>query len=242
AKDRGDACYVGSVKTNIGHLESAAGIAGLIKAVASLYHGVIPPNLHFHQPNPYIDFESRKVRVVSEPTRIDHQALVGVSSFGFGGSNAHLIVRGVDAAVRKEIRPLEIPFDREKAPSLGHYLGVQAPEVPAAAPQPAETHPVAARTVGREDIEALLNDLFFQLTNIEEIDPQIELTDQGLSSLSGTELITMLEAALQIEIGPEILFEHPLKDQFVDQLCILAAGAPDINPNTAAKGGSHEIN
>ena len=242
AKDRGDVCYVGSVKTNIGHLESAAGIAGLIKAVASLYHGVIPPNLHFHQPNPYIDFESRKVRVVSEPTRIDHQALVGVSSFGFGGSNAHLIVKGVDAAVRKEIRPLEIPFDREKAPSLGQYLGVQAPEVPAAASPPAETHPGAARTVGREDIEALLNDLFFQLTNIEEIDPQIELTDQGLSSLSGTELITMLEAALQVEIGPEILFEYPLKDQFVDQLCTLAAGAPDINPNTAAKGGPHEIN
>jgi hypothetical protein len=52
----------------------------------------------------------------------------------------------------------------------------------------------------------------------------------------------MLEAALHVEIGPEILFEYPLKDQFVDQLCTLAAGAPDINPNTAAKGEAHGIN
>jgi acyl transferase domain-containing protein/acyl carrier protein len=242
ARDRKDTCYVGSVKTNIGHLESAAGIAGLLKAVASLYHGIIPPNLHFHQPNPYIDFESHLIRVVSEETPIDHRALIGVSSFGFGGSNAHLIVRGADASVRKEIRPLEIPFDRQGAPPLENYLQVLTPEPTPDAAGWKDNGGAVEKALTREDIDALVRDLFSQLTNIDEIHPDIALTDQGLSSLSGTELITMLEAALHVEIGPEILFEYPLKDQFVDQLCTLAAGAPDINPNTAAKGEAHGIN
>ena len=124
AKDRTDTCYVGSVKSNIGHLESAAGIAGLIKSVAILNHGIIPPNLHFQQPNRYIDFQSHKVQVVTAETRIDHQAYIGVSSFGFGGSNAHVIVRGAEASARKKIRPLEIPFDRGRAASLDIYLRV----------------------------------------------------------------------------------------------------------------------
>ena len=129
AKDRSDTFYVGSVKSNIGHLESAAGIAGLIKSVASLSYGIIPPNLHFHQANKYIDFESHHIRVVTEETKIDHRAIIGVSSLGFGGSNAHVIVKGVDASVRKEIRPLKIPFDRERALPLSHYI--QVPEADA---------------------------------------------------------------------------------------------------------------
>ena len=65
-------------------------------------------------------------------------------------------------------------------------------------------------------------DLFFQLTSIEEIDPEIELTEQGLDSMSGTELISLLETALNMEIGPEVLFEYPLRDQFVDEVSALA--------------------
>jgi len=243
AKDRKDTCYVGSVKTNIGHLESAAGIAGLIKSVASLCFGVIPPNLHFHQPNKYIDFESNFIRVVTEETKIDHQAVIGVSSFGFGGSNAHLIVKGVAASVRKEIRPLEIPFDRERALSLDTYLRYQEMDDSLRVGTELEKkYKGIENSFAREDIDNLVSDLFFQLTNIKEIDPDIELTNQGLSSLSGTELITQLEASLNIEIGPEILFEYPLRDQFVDQICALVAGAAGIDINPAAKGESYEIN
>jgi acyl carrier protein len=61
-----------------------------------------------------------------------------------------------------------------------------------------------------------------QLTHIEAIDPDIELTDQGLDSMSGTELVSQLENALGIDIGPDILFECPLKDQFVDEVFTLA--------------------
>ena len=88
-------CVLGSVKTNIGHLESAAGIAGLIKAALALKHHQIPPSLHFKEPNPNIPFEELKLRV---PTELEpwpqtaHAATVGVNSFGFGGTNAHVLL------------------------------------------------------------------------------------------------------------------------------------------------------
>ncbi|MCK6549043.1 acyltransferase domain-containing protein, partial [Myxococcota bacterium] len=96
----GDPCLVGSVKTNIGHLEAGAGIAGLIKTALSLHHGVIPPSLHFVTPNPNIDFEGLKLRVVTEPERYgDGPSLAGVNSFGFGGTNGHTLL---EAAPRRE--------------------------------------------------------------------------------------------------------------------------------------------
>lgn len=227
AKDRSDTFYVGSVKSNIGHLESAAGIAGLIKSVASLSYGIIPPNLHFHQANTYIDFESHPIRVVTEETKIDHRAIIGVSSLGFGGTNAHVIVKGVDASVRKEIRPLKIPFDRERALPLSQYIQGPEPNALGAAVEPEKQSGELGKAVTREDIDNLLGELFFQLTTIEKIEPDIELTNQGLDSMSGTELISQLEAFLKIEIGPEVLFEYPLRNQFVDQVYALAAGLPN---------------
>nr|WP_063779214.1 type I polyketide synthase [Kibdelosporangium sp. MJ126-NF4]CTQ96553.1 Malonyl CoA-acyl carrier protein transacylase (EC 2.3.1.39) [Kibdelosporangium sp. MJ126-NF4] len=86
---------VGSVKSNLGHLEGAAGIAGLIKVVLSLWHSRIPPSLNFATPNPHIDFDAGPLRVVTETTewpRYPGVARAGVSSFGFGGTNAHVVL------------------------------------------------------------------------------------------------------------------------------------------------------
>ncbi|KAM0256727.1 hypothetical protein ACHAQJ_004795 [Trichoderma viride] len=85
---------VGSVKTNIGHLEGAAGIAGLIKGVLALERGRIPPNINFIKGNPKIDFENWKVKVPTEMLDwpIPGIRRVSVNSFGFGGSNAHVVV------------------------------------------------------------------------------------------------------------------------------------------------------
>ncbi|MDF5729096.1 MAG: type I polyketide synthase [Rhizonema sp. PD38] len=90
----GNYCAIGSVKTNIGHLEAAAGIAGLIKVALSLKHRQIPPSLHFQQPNPYIPFDKLPLRVQQtlEPWPQGSSALAGVSSFGFGGTNAHVVL------------------------------------------------------------------------------------------------------------------------------------------------------
>ena len=83
---------IGSVKTNIGHLEAGAGVAGVIKAALTLHHGQVPPSLNFEHPTPYIPFDDLNLEVVTSPQRLTMPALAGVNSFGFGGSNAHAIL------------------------------------------------------------------------------------------------------------------------------------------------------
>ncbi|AWT51388.1 type I polyketide synthase [Mycolicibacterium smegmatis] len=86
---------MGSVKTNIGHTESASGAAGLIKVVLSLQHGVLPQSLHFENPSPHIPWDALPVRVIDEPVPWQTNGRVrraGVSSFGFTGTNAHVLV------------------------------------------------------------------------------------------------------------------------------------------------------
>lgn len=91
----GSSCLVGSVKTNIGHLEAAAGVAGLIKAALALRHRAIPPSLHYAEPNPLIPFDSLPLRVAQTlmpwPEN-GRRAVAGVSAFGFGGANAHVVM------------------------------------------------------------------------------------------------------------------------------------------------------
>jgi polyketide synthase 13 len=92
---------LGSVKANIAHTEAAAGIAGLIKVVLAMEHGLIPPTPHFTTPNPHIPFERARLRVVTEPTpwpRYGDTARAGVSAFGFGGTNAHVVLEAPDRA------------------------------------------------------------------------------------------------------------------------------------------------
>ncbi len=85
-------CLIGSVKTNIGHTEAAAGVAGVIKTALSLKHGILPPSLHFTDPNPDIPFEELGLRVVTEPENLPRPTYAGVNSFGFGGANAHVVL------------------------------------------------------------------------------------------------------------------------------------------------------
>ncbi|WP_255953580.1 type I polyketide synthase, partial [Streptomyces odontomachi] len=90
-----DALHVGSIKTNIGHLESAAGIVGLVKVVASIRHRELPPSIHFHEENPALSLASHHLRVRQETgawPRPDRPLLAGVSSFGLGGTNAHVVL------------------------------------------------------------------------------------------------------------------------------------------------------
>jgi len=94
-------CALGSVKTNLGHLATAAGIAGLIKTVLALEHRLIPPSLHFERPNPEIDFSGSPFYVntdLSPWPANGRPRRAGVSSFGFGGTNAHLVLEEAPAA------------------------------------------------------------------------------------------------------------------------------------------------
>ena len=121
----GSRCAIGSVKTNIGHLESAAGIASLIKAALALEHRRIPPSLHFQTPNPHIQFErlGLKVQRTLEPwPDCEGPARAGVHAYGFGGTNAHVVLEEPPA------RPAGAA-DR-RAPAAGaravHLLAVSA--------------------------------------------------------------------------------------------------------------------
>ena len=95
-RDADQPLLIGSVKTNIGHLEAAAGIAGLIKVILSLEHEELPRHLHFQKPSPHIPWDRLPVRVVDQTlpwTRNGRPRIAGVSSFGFSGTNSHIIVQ-----------------------------------------------------------------------------------------------------------------------------------------------------
>ena len=100
-RDAAHPLWLGSVKTNVGHLESAAGVAGLIKIVLSLQHKQIPAHLHFKTPSPHIGWSDFPVRVPTELTPwepIGGRRIAGVSSFGFSGTNAHIVLEEAPAA------------------------------------------------------------------------------------------------------------------------------------------------
>jgi amino acid adenylation domain-containing protein len=126
-------CALGSVKTNIGHLDTAAGVTGLIKTVMALKHREIPPTLHFKAPNPQIDFAGspffvnteRKAWASATPRR------AGVSSFGIGGTNAHVVLEEAPAQASSDSRPWQLiclsakteTALRQYRSDLAEYLG-----------------------------------------------------------------------------------------------------------------------
>ncbi len=120
-RDEGDYCLIGSVKTNVGHLESGSGVAGLAKAALVLHHDTVPANLNFKNPNPDIPFEEFKFKVATETQPLPHLdgmlPVVGVNSFGFGGTNSHIVLEATPPAkpVKKESLPLTISGAKKKA-------------------------------------------------------------------------------------------------------------------------------
>lgn len=103
---KSNSCALGAVKTQIGHLESAAGIAGLIKILLAMQHQSLPGNLHFNELNPYIDFQDSPfyIQTKTTPWLKDEKGLprrAAISSFGFGGSNAHLILEEAPESIKQ---------------------------------------------------------------------------------------------------------------------------------------------
>ncbi|WP_280508503.1 polyketide synthase Pks13 [Nocardia flavorosea] len=101
---------LGSAKTNFGHLESGAGAASLAKVILAFQHDVVPANINYAGPNPYIPFEQARLKVVDEPTpfpRYSGTATVGISGFGFGGTNAHVVVQEYVAPVAAADVPVD---------------------------------------------------------------------------------------------------------------------------------------
>jgi iturin family lipopeptide synthetase A len=115
-------CAIGSVKTNIGHTDEAAGVAGLIKAALAVEHGEIPPSLHFETPNPALDLEATPfyVNAALQPwPASDQPRRAGVSSFGLGGTNVHMVIEQPPVPAVSASRPCQlIALSARSAPAL----------------------------------------------------------------------------------------------------------------------------
>ncbi|MEU6831898.1 SDR family NAD(P)-dependent oxidoreductase [Nocardia beijingensis] len=153
-----DPVWIGSVKSNIGHLEAAAGITGMVKTALCIHHGVIAPTINVHTEHPLLHLAERGLRVPTEPvdwTRVAApERVAGVSSFGFGGTIAHLVLRGV-AQARSEpdprfpiLLPLTARDDeelRERALRLADELDLARSSLPESAAAAARALPEPAR-------------------------------------------------------------------------------------------------
>ncbi len=109
---------LGAVKSNVGHLESAAGAASVAKVALSLMHDKLPPSINYAGPNPYIDFDKEHLKVnaeLSDWPRYSGHAVAGVSGFGFGGANAHLVMRQVLPSDLVEPEPKEVVAEEKPA-------------------------------------------------------------------------------------------------------------------------------
>ncbi len=139
----GSSCVLGAVKTNLGHLEAAAGVAGFIKAVLALEREQIPRNLHFQRLNPRISFDGTSLMIPTESTpwkRGEKRRLAGVSSFGISGTNAHVILEEAPLPASPEPPALE----------ASSYLLPLSAKSPAALLALARSYVEHLSTVGRE--------------------------------------------------------------------------------------------
>lgn len=119
---RSQPLWLGTIKANIGHLEAAAGVAGLLKAALMLRHKTIPPQLHFHTPSPHVPWSELPIQVSKQGipfSRTDRPLRIGVSSFGFSGTNAHVVLESYD-----EDSPA---YDSaSETPARAYVLGISA--------------------------------------------------------------------------------------------------------------------
>ncbi|EGC39988.1 hypothetical protein DICPUDRAFT_147207 [Dictyostelium purpureum] len=123
--------YIGSVKSNMGHLESAAGIASMVKCALMLKHRTLIPNIHFDKPNPLINFEDWNVRVVTDVQKFPEDKIVrmGVNSFGLSGSNCHMILEEAPIVQQQQQQQKEentkeflVPFSGNTKTSLNKFI------------------------------------------------------------------------------------------------------------------------
>lgn len=197
----GQPLLLGAVKTNVGHLEAAAGVAGLIKTVLALQEEVLPANLHFNRPNPYVPWATLPVRVVDRATPwAGHGRVAGVSSFGLGGTNAHVILAAPPVAVDTPERSAPI-IDRRQ-----HVFTLSAQTSSAAeALARAWANQLATRS------ELSLGDVCFSANTgrnhlARRLALQVGSTSELVSRLRGVTASDFVATPMQ---APEVVFEFP---------------------------------
>ena len=216
---------IGSAKSNLGHLEPAAGVAGLIKTVLAVHHGVIPRHLHFETPNPAIDW-SLPVRVAAETTAWPDQPgnprLAGVSSYGMTGTNAHVVLEGYQGA---EAEP---SIEPGRPTSVASRVTVELPEPFADLDLPegsvSKRSPRILPLSGRD--EASLRELAESYVSWLDRTPATDTTLPDIAWTAGVGRSHFSHRAALLFRDAESLSE---------QLTALADGATRVRPGSASK-------
>ena len=145
---------VGSVKTNIGHLEPAAGVAGLMKVMLSMQHGVVPKHLHFRNPNPRVEWDRLPMKIASEsmqwPLHPERPRRAGISAYGWSGTNAHVVVEAYGETDRNSERGRQdsgpAGLSRDVVISMPDSLAGQTPSSGEVTGRPARLLPLSAKS------------------------------------------------------------------------------------------------
>ncbi|MEQ7053640.1 SDR family NAD(P)-dependent oxidoreductase [Paenibacillaceae sp. P-4] len=211
-------CGVGSVKTSIGHLEAAAGIAGIFKIALSMKHGTIPGNLHFERMNPYIQLDGSPFYIVnktipwarltdSEGRELPRRA--GISSFGFGGANCHIVleefcdVRPVDSCIDPQI----IVISAKKKSALKEYCNKLYQFLTIGQTGEPTGYEQSLSPTAHESILSELIRYSSEMLNVgrEEIDPWEHLLHLGFTQVELVSLAEQISKAYQIDFPASLL-------------------------------------
>ena len=216
-------CGVGSVKSNIGHLDTAAGVAGLIKTVLALKHKELPPSLHFETPNPQIDFSNSPfyVNASLQPwERNGGPRRAGVSSFGIGGTNVHMIVEEAPprerSATNRQWQVLVLSAKTEEAldtatQNLGAYLEQSEEELA----DIGYTLAVGRRALSQRRV-VVCRDKQQAVAALSGEDPGLVLTGAGRERRPGVVLLFPGYGAQRVNMGRELYESEPVFRQAVD--------------------------
>lgn len=218
ANSRHHYCGLGTVKTNIGHLEPAAGIAGIMKVILSIQHKKLPGNLHFQEINPYIDLNKTPFYVVDKTKpweRLKDEKgreiplIAGVSSFGFGGVNTHVILEEFENKAHQYDESKKafqlIILSAKNRERLNDYARNMVAFF--------EKRIKQVESDKQDLIMEVKNDLLQMISEIlrvnkEEIDAEEEVTEYGLDTIGISYFINRIKEKYKIEIPPTLFSEH----------------------------------
>jgi acyl transferase domain-containing protein/NADP-dependent 3-hydroxy acid dehydrogenase YdfG len=216
---------VGSAKTNVGHLEGAAGIVGLIKTALSIHHRVLPPSLNFETPNPAIPFEELRIRVqdrLGPWPRAEEPLLAGVSSFGMGGTNCHVVLTETPARTPASEQSIDgpLPFvlsGRSDAAVLGQAARLR--EFVAADPDLAiadvATSLVTTRTAFEHRAVMVAADRDELLAGLDAITAQV----RGTARNGKLALLFSGQGSQRVGMGRELYRAFPVFAEALDEVC-----------------------